>query len=164
MRRNLRGAWANIAIAWGLAACGSVSNTVDAAQDGPPMGDGAADAPPSDGRPDAPPIACAAPASWPSTKSFIDIAADVKGHSGPDTSCAEVGTLSIAMSGVEQYIWCRRWGGEVRDGAGRFNHWWLWTDLDTGGKHGWVSAFAVSGQGNDEANDKTTHAPIPDCP
>jgi hypothetical protein len=59
-------------------------------------------------------------------------------------------------------VWCRRWGGEVSDSQGNFNHWWLWTDLDVGSR-GWISAYYIQGQGNDQANDMYTGKPIPNC-
>ena len=33
-----------------------------------------------------------------------------------------------------------------------YNHWWLYTDMDTGGRD-FVSAYYLSGQGNDVAKD-----------
>ncbi|WP_133899323.1 hypothetical protein [Streptomyces sp. KS 21] len=64
------------------------------------------------------------------------------------------------------YVFCRAWGAEVNDGQGNFNRWWLWTDLDTpAGSQGWVSAYYLSGQGNDQADywNGSRWVPIPNC-
>jgi hypothetical protein len=42
------------------------------------------------------------------------------------------------------------------DDRGNFNHWWLWTDLDSGGQ-GLLSAYSLGGQGNDQADDIHTN-------
>jgi hypothetical protein len=96
--------------------------------------------------------------------SWINIFEEAQGHAGPDTSCGVVGSSTPSTN--PQYVWCRRWGGEVRRGAD-FNHWWLWTDLDnppSSGVRGWISAFYIQDQGNDEAKDINTGRDIPDCP
>ncbi|MEU9135290.1 CHAP domain-containing protein [Streptomyces sp. NPDC048404] len=64
------------------------------------------------------------------------------------------------LNGGRNYVFCRVWGAQVGSG-GAFNHWWLYTDLDTGGRD-YVSAYYLSGQGNDIANDENG-APVPDC-
>ncbi|MCX4695537.1 hypothetical protein [Streptomyces sp. NBC_01408] len=64
------------------------------------------------------------------------------------------------------YVFCRTWGAGVDDGEGNFNRWWLWTDLDTpAGSRGWVSAYYLSGQGNDQADywNGSRWVPIPNC-
>ncbi|KRD23317.1 hypothetical protein ASE41_09945 [Streptomyces sp. Root264] len=50
------------------------------------------------------------------------------------------------------YVFCREWGSQVGSG-GAYNHWWLYTDMDTGGRD-FVSAYYLSGQGNDVAHDE----------
>jgi len=50
----------------------------------------------------------------------------------------------------------------VRDAAGNYNKWWLWTDMDTGGQD-YVSAYYLSKWGNDEAKDDNGQD-IPLCP
>ncbi len=107
-----------------------------------------------------PTSSCTGPNGWPGPLSHIALWQNAPGRSGSSTSCPQVGSSKTATN--PQYIYCRRWGGEVRDGNGNFNHWWLWTDLDTGGR-GWISAYYISGQGNDQANDMNTGHPIPDC-
>jgi hypothetical protein len=136
----------------GLVACGAVpapNEVVDAGMPDAPIG---------------PPV-CDAPASWPTTKSFVELREVASGHAGTDPRCATLGSSSPATN--PQYVWCRRLGGEVRDSDGRFNHWWLWTDLDVGGDaggRGWISAYFLLGQGNDQADDINTRQPIPSCP
>jgi hypothetical protein len=98
--------------------------------------------------------------TWPSTKSWINIWTTAIGRAGTDNTCSQIGQSNTNTN--PQYVWCRRWGGEVNDGRGNFNHWWLWTDLDTGGR-GWISAYYIQGQGNDQANDMYTGKPIPNC-
>jgi hypothetical protein len=42
-----------------------------------------------------------------------------------------------------------------------------WTDLDQGGDvngRGWISAYNIKDQGDNEANDIYTGQPIPNCP
>lgn len=111
------------------------------------------------------PPTCVAPVSWPSTRSWVNLRAVAQAHAGTDSACAILGSSSPTTN--PQYIWCRRLGGEVRDGSGRFNHWWLWTDLDVGGDaggRGWISAYFILDQGNDQADDIDTGLPIPTCP
>jgi hypothetical protein len=103
---------------------------------------------------------CVGPSSWPTTKSWINIFTTAIGRAGTSNGCSIVGRSYTGSN--PQYVWCRRWGGEVRDSQGNFNHWWLWTDLDTGGR-GWISAYYIQGQGDDQANDKNTGRPIPPC-
>ena len=104
---------------------------------------------------------CSAQTRWPTTKSWINIFTTAIAKAGTNNSCSTVGRNYTGSN--PQYIWCRKWGGEVRDAQGNYNHWWLWTDLDTGGR-GWISAYYIQGQGNDQANDKNTGKPIPNCP
>jgi len=92
----------------------------------------------------------------------INLFANADGHSGTDSSCLTVGTSFTSTN--PQSVWCRRLGGVVSGSQG-FNHWWLWTELDQPpGQLGWISAYYIQGQGNDEANDKDTGQPIDACP
>lgn len=128
----------------GLAACGTVKGEFE---------DGGTDT-----------IECAAPPSWPSAKSYINLFATADGHSGPTDDCPKVGASLTTTN--PQYVWCRRFGGLISGSKG-FNHYWLWTDLDQGGDangRGWISAYYIEGQGDDQANDINTGKPIPDCP
>jgi hypothetical protein len=63
------------------------------------------------------------------------------------------------------YVFCKKRGSEVREGA-QFNHWWLLTDLDEvqpgRSSRAWVSAFYLKRWGNDEARDNNGQE-IPDC-
>lgn len=64
-----------------------------------------------------------------------------------------------------QSVFCRTWGSEVKDSSGNYNHWWLWTELDSPlHAPAWISAYYIKDQGNDQANDIKTGKPIPDCP
>jgi hypothetical protein len=105
---------------------------------------------------------CTAQSSWPSKKSWINLWANAAGRSGTDSRCSQIGQSTTASN--PQYVWCRKQGGTVQNSSGTaFNHWWLWTDLDTGGR-GWISAYYIAGQGNNQADDMNTHRPIPNCP
>jgi hypothetical protein len=86
---------------------------------------------------------------------LVDTFADAPGHDAPGG--VATGTLGAGTN----YVFCRVWGPEVREGAS-FNHWWLHTDLDVGPAGQWVSAFYLARWGNDEARDNTG-AQIPDC-
>ena len=66
------------------------------------------------------------------------------------------GTLNAGTN----YVFCKEWGSKVGTDSA-YNHWWLYTDMDTGGQD-YVSAYYLSGQGNDEANDMYGGA-IPVC-
>jgi hypothetical protein len=106
---------------------------------------------------------CVAPSNPPPPTPRVVLFTDADGRTGPDTSCARVGT-SLASTNP-QYVSCRRWGAEVRDSMGNYNHWWLWTELDQPLKApAWISAYYIQGQGNDVANDSYNGNPIPDCP
>lgn len=104
---------------------------------------------------------CTTPSSWPSTKSWINLWTTAIAHCGAANSSTAIGSNTTATN--PQYIWCRKWGAVVSDSSGNYNHWWLWTDLDSGGR-GWISAYYISGQGNDQADDMYTRNPIPNCP
>ena len=58
------------------------------------------------------------------------------------------------------YVFCKIWGREVRVG-GSFNHWWLKTDMDTGGRD-YISAYYLTKWGNDQAKDNNGRD-IPNC-
>ncbi|MFD7031532.1 hypothetical protein ACFWAR_26240 [Streptomyces sp. NPDC059917] len=69
------------------------------------------------------------------------------------------------LYGAQNYVYCKRWGDEVRDSSGNYNHWWLKTDLDTnlwGGGPAYVSAYYLTKWGNDEAKDDWGNT-IPNC-
>jgi CHAP domain len=59
------------------------------------------------------------------------------------------------------YVFCKEMGATVSGSQGH-NYYWLWTDLDTGGPKGWVSAYYLSNWGNNVAKDNSGHV-IPDC-
>ncbi|MFI5987360.1 hypothetical protein ACIBEA_41635 [Streptomyces sp. NPDC051555] len=65
----------------------------------------------------------------------------------------------------DNYVLCKKWGDEVSDSSGNYNHWWLKTDLDTnlwGSGPAYISAYYLSNWGNDEAKDNSGHV-IPNC-
>ncbi|GAA0939365.1 S8 family peptidase [Nonomuraea longicatena] len=95
-------------------------------------------------------------------KHWVDTFADAIGYSGPLTGATMQGQLNKATN----YVFCKKWGAEVRDSAGNHNRWWLLTDLDrtNPGASGrsYVSAYYLSRWGNNEARDNSG-AVIPDC-
>jgi hypothetical protein len=104
------------------------------------------------------------PTCWPGTaptgsysKWWVSTFASAPGYYGAGANWHQVGTLYAATN----YVFCKAWGPRVSDGAGNYNHWWLWTDLDTGGQ-GWVSAYYLSLWGNDVARDNSGTV-IPNC-
>jgi transcriptional regulator with XRE-family HTH domain len=110
--------------------------------------------------------ACSPPSNPPSSRSYFQIAGTAPGRSGPYSSCPEVGVLYVDSNGdgAPQWAYCRQWGSEVTDGRGHKNHWWLWTLLDNPhGRRGWVSAYYIESEGNDQADDVNTKTPIPNC-
>jgi hypothetical protein len=58
------------------------------------------------------------------------------------------------------YVFCKVWGAVAGNGS-QFNHWWLKTDMDTGGQD-YVSAYYLRRWGNDEAKD-INGTEIPNC-
>ena len=154
------------ALVGGLAACGSVVGgggpgdaAVDSGKTGILLDAAIVDGPPAD----AAPMLCVPPASTPPANFHINLFTTADGHTGPDSSCAKVGSSFTTTN--PQSISCRRYGGEVRDSAGNFNHWWLWTQLDQpAGQHAWISAYYIKNEGNDEAYDINTHQNIAACP
>jgi serine/threonine protein kinase len=109
-------------------------------------------------QPPPPPTCC--PGTAPSGsygKWWVDTFAAAPGYYGAGSNWHQVGTLYAATN----YVFCKAWGPEVSDGSGNYNHWWLWTDLDTGGQ-GWVSAYYLTRWGNDVAKDNSGNV-IPTC-
>ncbi len=105
-----------------------------------------------------PPTCCpgtAPPGSY--SKWWVDTFASAPGYYGAGSNWHRVGTLYAATN----YVFCKAWGSEVSDSSGNYNHWWLWTDLDTGGQ-GWVSAYYLTRWGNDVAKDNSGRV-IPTC-
>lgn len=90
---------------------------------------------------------------------YVDTFENAPGYNTPGGS-PQTGTLNAGRN----YVYCREWGPIVEDGNGNYNHWWLKTDLDSGNpwQNQWVSAYYLSNQGNDEANDINGN-PIPSC-
>jgi hypothetical protein len=120
--------------------------------------------PPDTSPPDTSPplgVSCEPPVNPPSTKYWVNIFTTAVGRQGPSNACPEAGWSYPRTN--PQYVFCRREGGEVRDADGRYNHYWLWTDLDDGADQGWISAYFIDDQGNDQANDMYTGEPIPTC-
>lgn len=101
------------------------------------------------------PGATAAPTSIPGTYWWIKTFTNAPAYRGGWT---QVGRLYQGTN----YVYCAEWGAEVSDSYGNYNHWWFWTDLDTGGQ-GWVSAYYLSLWGNDQELDNNGN-PIPTCP
>ena len=94
----------------------------------------------------------------PTTKYWVDTFAAATGYSSPGGTAT--GTLNAGTS----YVFCKKWGPEVRVGT-QYNHYWMLTDLDSGSPwhNQYVSAYYLSRWGNDEARDNTG-AVLPDCP
>ncbi|WP_225803270.1 M23 family metallopeptidase [Streptomyces sp. NK15101] len=93
---------------------------------------------------------------------WVDTFANATGYAQANTNDPQ-GVLNAGTN----YVYCKVWGAEVRDGSGNYNHWWLRTDLDTvyAGKNGYgayVSAYYLSRWGNDEARDNNGTV-IPSC-
>ena len=104
----------------------------------------------------APPGSSVVITSVPGAHWWITTFANAPGYRGGWT---QVGTLNAGTS----YVFCKQWGAQVSSSDGSsFNHYWFWTDLDTGGQ-GWVSAYYLSLWGNDQALDNNGNV-IPDCP
>ncbi|MEV8624039.1 M23 family metallopeptidase [Streptomyces sp. NPDC051079] len=95
-------------------------------------------------------------------KYWVDTFADATGYAQANTNDAQ----GVLRAGTN-YVSCKVWGQEIRDGSGNVNHWWLRTDLDTvypgkNGRGAYVSAYYLSRWGNDEARDNSGNV-IPDC-
>lgn len=85
--------------------------------------------------------------------------------SAPGYQIPETPPITGYLYAGYNYFYCRVWGAEVSDPTGQYyNHYWLRTDLDSGNpwQDQWVSAYYLSGQGNDVAND-VNGTPIQDC-
>ena len=80
-------------------------------------------------------------------KRLVDTFTDAPGWRCANNACKRVGMLKADRN----YIFCIKRNSQVSVGKNR-NHWWMWTDLDRGGQ-GWVSAYYIKGQGNDQAKD-----------
>jgi hypothetical protein len=93
-------------------------------------------------------------ASFPSAKWWVNTFGTAPGYRG---GWQQVGVLY----GNTNYVFCKTWGAEISDSSGNYNHWWMWTDLDTGGQ-GWVSAYYLSKWGNDVAKDNSGNV-LPNC-
>jgi hypothetical protein len=94
----------------------------------------------------------------PTTKYWVDTFANATGYSSPGG--AATGTLNAGTN----YVFCKKWGPEVRVGT-QYNHYWMLTDLDSGNpwQNQYVSAYYLSRWGNDEAMDNNGTV-LPDCP
>ncbi len=106
------------------------------------------------------PLPTCCPGTAPSgsySKWWVDTFASAPGYYGAGGNWHKVGTLYAATN----YVFCKAWGARVSDNSGNYNHWWLWTDLDTGGQ-GWVSAYYLTRWGNDVAKDNSGNV-IPTC-
>ncbi|MHB1875315.1 MAG: phage tail tip lysozyme, partial [Streptosporangiaceae bacterium] len=90
-----------------------------------------------------------------SNKYWVTTFASASGYAAPNEN-TQVGTLNAGVN----YVYCKKWGALVQNGQ-EYNHWWLYTDLDTGGQ-GWVSAYYLSNWGNDQARDNSGNI-IPTC-
>jgi CHAP domain len=101
--------------------------------------------PPGGGGKPAPPP----PPSGGGTKYWVDIWATAPGRD-------RGGRLNKGRN----YVFCKVWGTQVGTSS-QFNHWWLKTDMDTGGQD-YVSAYYLRRWGNDEAKD-VNGTEIPNC-
>ncbi|HEV2345278.1 MAG TPA: DUF1906 domain-containing protein [Actinocrinis sp.] len=72
-------------------------------------------------------------------------------------SPAQTGTLNAGNN----YVYCKVWGPVVGN-ASAYNHWWLYTDPDSGPAGQYVSAYYLSKWGNDQALDINGNA-IANC-
>ncbi|GAA3056822.1 hypothetical protein GCM10020229_80680 [Kitasatospora albolonga] len=91
-------------------------------------------------------------------KFWVDTFAAAPGFQQPGGG-GQSGTLNAGTN----YVYCRVWGPEARNGSD-YNHWWLRTDLDTGSpwQNQYVSALYLSRWGNDVAKDNNG-TDIPNC-
>jgi cell wall-associated NlpC family hydrolase len=90
-------------------------------------------------------------------KYWVDTFANAPGYASP-TSTTRTGTLNAGTN----YVFCKVAGRTIRGSNGTFNHWWLRTDLDTGQRGQYVSAYYLSRWGNDVAKDNNGTV-IRDC-
>ncbi|WP_279346814.1 C39 family peptidase [Streptomyces sp. AP-93] len=105
-----------------------------------------------------PPTSPAAVAPQP-VKFWVDTFQTGPGRAGPSRDTAQTGVLNAGTN----YVWCKKQGSTVTDATGATNHYWLFTDLDSGAAQGWVSAYYLSRWGDNEARDNNG-TQIPDCP
>jgi hypothetical protein len=59
------------------------------------------------------------------TKYWVDTFANATGYS------SQGGTATGTLNAGTNYVFCKKWGPEVRVGT-QFNHYWMLTDLDSG--------------------------------
>lgn len=99
------------------------------------------------------------------TMSWVYIWRNADAHECPSTGSPEVGSVSGSVSKINpKHVKCRRQGKQVSI-HGQHNHWWLWMDLDApSDQQGWISAYYIKDQGNNQADNICTGQPIPDCP
>jgi hypothetical protein len=97
------------------------------------------------------------------TKVYVNLIEDEDGYSTPHPFSQPLNPSGGIKSDNDysQYVYCRVWGDKVTGSEG-YNHWWLLTDLDwtypgKPYKNQYVSAYALKGEGNDQAVD------IPNC-
>ncbi|TVL89788.1 serine/threonine-protein kinase [Streptomyces sp. SAJ15] len=89
------------------------------------------------------------------TKVWISTFKDGPIRRSPSRNSERIGTLNAGR----HYVFCRTQGATVTEN-GVYNSWWLWIELNEGGKKGWVSAYYINGNDRAEAEDGTD---IPDC-
>ncbi|HEU0203555.1 MAG TPA: hypothetical protein VFR86_24355 [Burkholderiaceae bacterium] len=100
----------------------------------------------------------------PTAKYWVDTFAPGNGYLTPNPYTQGAASVGQLFAG-RNYVFCKKWGDEVRVGAD-FNHWWLWTDLDSytpGIPSAYVSAYYLTNWGNDVARDNNG-TEIPNCP
>lgn len=86
---------------------------------------------------------------------LVDTFEDAPGHSTPG------GTRTGTLYKGTHYVFCKVQGPNKQVGDD-YNHWWLKTDLDTGQRNQWVSAYHLARWGNNEARDNNGRE-IPNC-
>ncbi|MBZ9638768.1 serine/threonine-protein kinase [Streptomyces sp. PSKA30] len=109
-------------------------------------------------KPSASPMETASPEASPDpemTKVWVTTFKDGPIRTSPSRNSERIGTLNAGR----HYVFCRTQGATVTEN-GVYNSWWLWTELNEGGKKGWVSAYYINGNDQAEAEDGTD---IPDC-
>ncbi|WP_427922768.1 hypothetical protein [Streptomyces sp. cg40] len=94
------------------------------------------------------------------TQHWINLFEDEDGYRTPHPISQPINPSGGIYAG-SNYVYCRVWGDEVSGSQG-YNHWWLLTDLDwkypnMPWQNQYISAYGLTGQGNDQANG------IPNC-
>jgi hypothetical protein len=118
------------------------------------------DIPDCSGTPPPPPP----PSPMPTTKYWVDTFAPANGYPTANPYTQNAASVGQLFAGTN-YVFCKKWGDEQRNGAD-YNHWWLWTDLDShsiGNPSAYVAALYLTRWGNDVAKDNSG-VDIPDCP